>query len=604
MMRSARRLAAAGAGIAGAALLHRARARADAAEAASEAIEQQLGRALAERDRLRPELSRREHELVRRRELIQRLERSRRAERDWNRELRDQLQRAHAARGALAEDADVRELVLHATIELVGAKQGLLLSRADADADGDLDLVCAQGFRHDPEHSAIAQRFARDVLARDRIVREDAPAGDGTPADQEIENLVAVPLYMMDRFQGVVVCANRDGGFEELDDDLLLALGDHAGAALQTQRLQNEVNDVRRAAMRMLAGVLEAHDPLRRREAGEAAMLARGLCHRLGFEQHEQEVVATAVLLRDVGHVAIPDRVLHKPGLLSADERSLVQLHPRLAFTLIGELPALRDVASTVLYHHERFDGTGYPVGLAETAIPRTARVVAAVDAYSAMIHERPHRPASTPEQALAQIGAGAGTQFDPEIAELLADEIRSATALHPQLAEAVASALDTAGLPASRERTPASDPLTLLPGHRAFREAAHAAALAAQADAAALTVAMVQIEGLEDVNRREGYLAGDHAITRAARAAQLAAARFGGAAYRDSGRRLGILVAGTPSAAQPDLATELHVEFAIGPHVRIGVVTLAPGETGEDLIGRARMAVGTAVLPGERRGR
>jgi HD-GYP domain-containing protein (c-di-GMP phosphodiesterase class II) len=600
MMRSARAVAGAAAGMAGAALLHRAREQAGAAQAAAEAAEQQLQRAFSERESLRKELSRREQELVRRRELIEKLERSRRAERDWNRELRDQLQRAHAARGALGEDADVRALVLHATIELVGAEKGLLLSREDDDADGDLDLVCAQGFRHDPEHSAIAQRFARDVLARDRIVREDAPAGEGTPADREIENLVAVPLYLMDRFQGVVVCANRDGGFEALDDELLLALGDHAGAALQTQRLQNEVNDAHRAAMRMLAGALEAHDPLRRREAGQAAMLARGLCRRLGLEPHEQEVVATAVLLRDVGHVAIPDRILHKPGPLSADERSLVQLHPRLAFTLIGELPALRDVASTVLYHHERFDGTGYPVGLAEGAIPRTARAVAVVDAYSAMIHERPHRPARTPEQALAEIGACAGSQFDPEIAELLADEVRSAQPLHPQLAEAVASALDTAGLPASRERAVASDPLTLLPGHRAFHEAAHAAVLAAHADGGALTVAVVQIEGLEDVNRHEGYLAGDHAIMLAARAAQLAAARFGGTVYRDSGRRLGLLVAGTPSAAQPDLAAELHTEFAIGPHVRIGVVTLASGESGEDVIGRARAAVGMAVLPGE----
>ena len=600
-MRGARTLAAAAVGIAGAVLLRRARERAAAAEAVADAARQRLGHALAERDRLRQEVSRQEKDLGRRRELIGRLERSRRAERDWNRELRDQLQRAHAARGALAEHADVRELVLRAAIQLVGAQKGLLLSRADEDADGDLDLVCAHGFRNDPEHSAIAQRFARHVLARDRIVREDTPVAGRTEADREIDNLVAIPLYLMDRFQGVVVCANRDGGFEEVDDDLLLALGDHAGAALSTQRLQNEINDAHRATMRMLTHALEAHDPLLRREAGEAAMLVRGVCRRLGLAPREQEVVATAILVRDLGHIAIPDRILRKPGPLSADERALVQLHPRVAFTLIGELPALRDVASAVLYHHERFDGTGYPVGLAGTAIPRAARVIAAVDVYSALIHERPHRAACSPEVALAEIRAGAGTQFDPEIAALLVDEISSATALSPSLAAAVASALDTAGLPSSREHTPASDPLTLLPGHRAFHEAAqHLTGLEAETDAGLLSVAIIQLEELDELNRQEGYLAGDRAIMIAARASQLAAARFGGAVYRDSGRRFGVLVAGPIDAPRPDLAAELHTEFAIGPRVRIGVATRAPGETGEDVIRRARAAVAAPALPGD----
>jgi HD-GYP domain-containing protein (c-di-GMP phosphodiesterase class II) len=582
---------------AAAALARKARDRAEAAEADAKMAGQRLERTAAERDRLRKELARREAELVRRRELIERLQRSRRAERDWNRELRDQLQRAHATRGALAEGADVRELVLRAAIELVGAQKGLLLSRADTDADGNLDLVCAHGFAHDPADSAIAQRFARVVLERDKIVREDTPRPNGaeaTSTDEEIDTLVAIPLYLMDRFQGAVVCANREGGFEELDDDLLLALGDHAGSALHTQRLQNQLNDTHRAAMRMLADTLEARDPLLRRQAGEAAMLARALCRRLALDEGEQEVVATAMLVRDVGHVAIPDRILLKPGPLLPEERSIVELHPRIGSTLIGELPALRDVASAVLYHHERFDGGGYPVGLSDTAIPVAARVIAVVDAYSAMVHDRPHRSARSSEQALRELMAAAGTQFDPEIARALVDELSAAgEPVHPELADAVASALDTGGLPARHEDIAANDPLTLLAGHRAFREA-----VAAGAADGGLTVAVVRLEGLEEVNRREGYVEGDRMILAAARAAQRAAVRFGGSVYRDSGRRLGILVTGTTSSAQPDLSAELHTEFALGPTVRIGVASSQPGETGEAVIGRARAALEVEVVP------
>jgi GGDEF domain-containing protein len=202
---------------------------------------------------------------------------------------------------------------------------------------------------------------------------------------------------------------------------------------------------------------------------------------------------------------------------------------------------------------------------------------------------------------ALADISAGSGTQFDPEIAELLIDEIGSGTPLSPSMAVAVASALDTAGLPDGHEHEPGSDPLTLLPGHRAFHEAARRlAGGGAEADHGTLTVAIVQLEDLDALNRREGYIAGDRAITLAARAAQLAAARFGGTVYRDSGRRFGILVVAAPGAAQPDLAAELHTEFAIGPRVRIAVITGAPDETGEDVIARARAAVASPALPGD----
>ena len=538
-----------------------------------------------ERDRLRDALRTREAELVRRRELIERLQRSRRAERSWNAELRAQLQREHQTRGGLEEGADARDLILRAAIKLVEAEKGLLLSRADEDADGRLDLVCAHGFEHDPERSAIVQRFARQVLDRDQIIREDTPEASSDPADGEIQNLVAIPLYLRGRFDGVIVCANRRDGFEDVDDDLLLALGDHAGAALQSERLERDLQDSYRAVVRMLVGVLDARDPVLRREAGESTLLARAVARRLDLSSHELEVIATAALLRDVGNVVIPERILLTPGPLSPDELTLVEMHPRVGAALLDELPALHEVATAVRYHHERLDGTGYPTGLGGDAIPIAARVLAVVDAYSAMTHERPHRPARWPLEALTELTYGAGSRFDARVVRALADEIQSSTAPHPELAGAVASAIDTAGLPPLRELT-GTDPLTLLPGHRAFHEAA-----AQAVEAGAATVAVVQLEELEAINRRDGYAAGDRALLIAARATQLAAARVGGTVYRDSGRRLTILVKGAPPSTI-DVAAELHTEFAIGPRVRVGVAVQEPGESSETLITRARAAI------------
>jgi hypothetical protein len=179
-----------------------------------------------------------------------------------------------ASRGMLGRGEDAKSLILEAAIKLVEAEKGLLISREDEDGDGALDVVLWRGFDHDPTHSAVVQRFARAVLARDEILRDDDPARPGdteaTAADGEIDALVAIPLYLHDRFHGVIVCANRAGGFEEIGDELLLALGDHAGSALHHGRLQHELRDAHRSAVRVLAEAIAARDP----DGAGTAMLA------------------------------------------------------------------------------------------------------------------------------------------------------------------------------------------------------------------------------------------------------------------------------------------------------------------------------------------
>ena len=583
--------------------LSRARAALAERERLLEQVRAERTEAERERDGLRARLERSQAELRQRRELVERLSRARRAEREFNLDLREQLEHAHRTGGSPADadaDADVRELILRAAIALVGAAKGLLLARTDADQDGDLDLVTSQEFEHDPEHSVLVQRFAQEVLERDRIVREDtvrAPAGaDATAADEEIENLVAIPLYLLDHFNGVVVCANRAGGFAELDDELLIALGDHASGALHTEQLKAAVGEAHRATLRALAAALEARDPLLRREAGETAMLARLLCRRLALGAREQEVIASAALVHDIGHLAVPDRVLHKPGPLSSEERSVIEMHPRVGHTLLSQAPALADLAVAVLHHHERFDGGGYPIGLAGEAIPLSARVLAIVDAYTAMVHDRPFRQARSSEEALEELTAAGGAQFDPEITAIFIEEVRRGEhSRFPAVADAVASALDTAGLSSTREDPPTPDPLTLLPGHRDFREAAQAAARSAT-DIGELTIAIVELEELDAINRREGYAAGDHALLSASRCVQRAALRCGGTAYRESGRRFGLLVPGAGAVDDADMAAELHTEFAVGPTVRVSIATPQAEETIDEAIARVRSALATAL--------
>jgi GGDEF domain-containing protein len=552
--------------------------------------------AKARREHLEAEVEHLRRTGERHEEMLARLQRAWRAEREWARELRGQLARAAPPRHDEGP-ADVRDLVLEAAIKLVEGDRGLLLAREDADDDGMFDVVVARGFTHDPRRSAIAQRFAREVLERDVIVREDAPrrpAGDRTPADDEIESLVAHPLYLRDRFNGVVVCANRPGGFGDMPDDVLLALGDHAGAALQHGSLRRELDEARRAAVRVLVEAAAASRPLLHRESSRLVILALHLARDLELEPRERDVLVCALLLRAVGEQAIPDAILRNSGPLSPEERSLVELHPRIAFNVVGQAPELREVATTLLYHHERFDGGGYPAGLTGTDIPLASRALAVLEAFGAMTGERAYREPRPVEEACQELVAAAGAQFDPEVVTYVVEEIRRAPEQPSDvLVESVLEALPLEGVAAAGETLgplggPSTDGLTLLGDPRALHHEVREAVDLERPFA----IALVQLEDLARINGEAGFVVGDRAIRLAARNAKRAAARLGGTAYRASGRRLAVVAPLREDTTVDRVRDELVTEFTGGPAIRVAAAPWQAQESAEDLLTRARRAL------------
>jgi HD-GYP domain-containing protein (c-di-GMP phosphodiesterase class II) len=557
----------------------------------------EIERQRAEQEDLRRQLRRAEDAAGRQRDLLRRVAQSRQVEREWNRELRTQLQRLYQPRRHRAGRHDVAALILQAAIELVGAEKGMLLSREDVDEDGALDVTVAEGFDHDPATSVVAQRFARQVLALDQIVREDEPAAqvDGlTPADREIEALVAIPVYVHDRFRGVIVCVNRPGGFEDVDDDVLLALGDQAGAVLHHGQLRAEVVEAHHAAIRALLEALTARDPERQRHSTALTLHAAALARDLGFDEQQQDVLVCAALLRDAGYLALPREPLVQPRPLRPDERAAIELHPRFGFNVIGQIPALRDVASTVLFHHERFDGRGYPNGLPGRSIPTTARALAVLEAYDAMTSERPYRPALSFDDACTELVAEAGAQFDPEIVQLFVEQIRRHEAgVAERLDDTVADALphDVVGQLdsfAGPLTVASTDGLTLLGNRRMLEQDLMSGAHVAEDDAP-IVLLLIQLEDLERVNEEAGYEAGDHLIQLAARNAQRAAARCGGRAYRASGRRLAILAAQTGAGTANDPLVVTESEFVAGPSIRVARHVVEPSERAAGVLERAR---------------
>lgn len=535
-----------------------------------------------------------------------RADRARRAEREWARELRDQVVELHHRNGFLSDSNDVRDLVLQVAMKLTEAKKGLLLAQGDSDRDGRLDLVAAHGFGGDPAESEVAQRFAQKVIERDEIVREDSDrklAGDGAPADDEIESLIAIPVYVQEDFHGIVICANRPGGFEELEDEVLLALGNQAGAVLQNRRMHGELRGSYLATVRVLADAIECKDPAVRVHSDEVASYVAAVADELTMEAERREQLIFASLLHDVGKIGISERILMKPGRLTDEERNVVELHPRIGCRLIEQVPALRGMATSVLYHHERWDGTGYPSGLKGEEIPLEARIICVADCFSAMTSDRPYSDGMSVEDACEELERNAGTQFDPRIVQLFTDEVRKRppaesgeTPVEAVFADPEIGARRNGTEPRiGQAASGITDSQTLLYSHRFLHEVADSEAARAAIQGEPFAVLMFGLEDLAETNASEGFAAGDAALRGAAMVLQDAAARCEGTAARYSGRRLALLVPRGDEEMAQQLAGEIAAQIeAQGRRVCTSAAVWEPGDSGTEVVGRARLALRT----------
>jgi len=187
---------------------------------------------------------------------------------------------------------------------------------------------------------------------------------------------------------------------------------------------QNKQNlyDVYHDTVECLAAALDARDQYTRGHSSRVADMVVSMARGLKLTAAELETIHIAAHLHDIGKIAIPDAILFKTGLLTAEERVVIEQHPVIGSKILCSSRHLHDVAQLVLHHHERWDGQGYPGKLRGNAIPLGSRIIAVCDAVEAMLSDRPYRQALTVEQCREQLVAGKDGQFDAMLVRIALD--------------------------------------------------------------------------------------------------------------------------------------------------------------------------------------
>jgi putative nucleotidyltransferase with HDIG domain len=275
---------------------------------------------------------------------------------------------------------------------------------------------------------------ARDLL---KILQEpihDALAGGETQVHNEImadcdwsrlrscmRRFVCVPLERDHRPLGIMIAIDKNDmtEFNSVDMKLLNNVGNQCSIFLENAALYSDMQDLFMGVLHALTRSIDAKDAYTRGHSQRVAELSRALARKIGLSDEQCERVYLSGLLHDVGKIGVPETVLTKPGRLTDAEFDAIKKHPAIGAQILDNIKQLQDIIPGVLYHHERWDGRGYPTQLAGEEIPLIGRIICVADSFDAMSSTRTYRPALPLDTVLAEISRCAGAQFDPALAKV-----------------------------------------------------------------------------------------------------------------------------------------------------------------------------------------
>lgn len=240
---------------------------------------------------------------------------------------------------------------------------------------------------------------------------------DNSLAKSGIASLLAVPLISKETVKGVLLLGDRQpGGFVREETFVIEKIAAQITVALENAQLYEDMRSLFINTVASLANAIDAKSPWTKGHSERVMNFAAEIAKEMGMPEIFVEKVKIAGLLHDIGKIGILEALLEKPEKISDEEFPPMRLHPEKGVAILSPIKQLREVLPAILYHHERYDGQGYPAGLLGEDIPLQARIVTVADAFDAMVSDRPYKKGFSIKKALKVLKDGAGSQFDPEV--------------------------------------------------------------------------------------------------------------------------------------------------------------------------------------------
>jgi putative nucleotidyltransferase with HDIG domain len=304
------------------------------------------------------------------------------------------VQLASDALSRTLDEAQIYQTVLTLTLELLDSEAGVVF------IDG--EPVSSVGFAEIPE-------------TLDSLKRLEHPGRKGWRGRVREGCAQGVPLG---RSEGSLFLFRDRRAYGDSDLGSLRLVARQLSHARERSGLHAALEQRGLEAIQALSVALESRDGTTGDHIDRTQYLAEAVALDLGLGSEGSQTARYAAVLHDIGKIGVPDGILNKPGALSEEEWEVMRRHPRIGANILSGIRGFERASEIVLSHHERFDGAGYPRGLAGEEVPLEARIISVVDTYDAMTNDRPYRAALSHEEAVTELRKNAGRQFDPHIIE------------------------------------------------------------------------------------------------------------------------------------------------------------------------------------------
>ena len=261
----------------------------------------------------------------------------------------------------------------------------------------------------------------RDIA---QVPEDEKKVADGVTVFER--RRLGIPLVADDNIGALLVRRERnERPFNEFEREMVTVFAEQAVTAIKNLQLHEQSQKTILSSIRFIGKLLERHNNVASAHTPVYFKIAKCLAGKLRMGASAVECLYYASVLHDAGAIDVPYEILSKTSRLTPEEFKIIRNHPAKSVEFIKPVGFLKPVLPTILYHHEKYDGTGYPSGLKKEEIPLGARVMAVVDAFEAMVEGRPYKKTLTVEEGLKELKRNSGTQFDPRVVEAFLDLAR-----------------------------------------------------------------------------------------------------------------------------------------------------------------------------------